>query len=117
MLKSPFNTPLKTLAIAAISALTAVSAANATSLNDHVAFGYKASELQSSASVQNLYRRIETKAKNACGSKNARALYAKQLSAQCQSALVEDWVANIGDARLQQTHAQARGVRSFASVR
>jgi UrcA family protein len=112
----PLKTPLKILAIVAFSAFSFASAANAVSFNDHTAFGYRASELQTAAGVQNLYRRIETKAESACNSNDVRALYARQLAAQCESALVEDWVENIGDARLRQTHAQAKSARSFASL-
>ncbi|GJL90698.1 UrcA family protein [Hyphococcus sp.] len=112
----PRTKPLNIVAITALSTFAAVGAANASSINNHAAFGYKASELQTTASVQSLYRRIESKAGSACGVKNARALYAKKISAQCESDLVEDWVQNIGDARLRQTHAQAKSARNFAAM-
>ena len=112
----PSTHTLKTLAIAALSALAATGAANAAAASNHVDFGYKSSELQTATGVETLYRRIENKAENACHSKDARALYAKLLAAQCESALVEDWVENIGDARLRQTHAQAKSTRNFASL-
>ncbi len=112
----PRTPPLKTLAIATLSTLTAAGAANAASASDHVSFGYKASELQTTSGVQNLYRRIENKAENACDVRNARALYAKLATARCETDLVEELVATIGDARLRQTHAQAKSARSFASL-
>lgn len=112
----PLNTPLKTIAIAALSTLAAGSAASAASFNDHAALGYKPSELQTTSGLNSLYRRIENKAASACNTNNARALYAKQLAAKCEATLVEDWVETIGDARLHQTHAQSKSVRSFASL-
>lgn len=113
----PLNTPLKTIAIAALSALAATSVATAAPLDDHVGLAYKTSDLRSANAIQSLYKRIESKAGSACNVNDARALYAKKAAAECQADLIEDWVAGIGDSRLQQEHAQAKGARSYASLR
>lgn len=105
--------PIKLVAIAAISSVAAIGAAQA---GDHVDFSYKQSDLQSTASVHELYKRLENRAESACGVADARALYAKQTAAQCEADLIEDWVAGINDPRLSRMHAQ-NGGSQIASVK
>ncbi len=103
---------LKVISVAAFSGFAAISAAQA---GDDVSFGYKSSELQSTAGVSGLYNRIENRAKAACAA-DSRALYAKKVSKSCEDDLVSEWVEEIGDARLNRQHAQ-NGASQIASVR
>ena len=109
----PFNAKsIKFISVAAVSAVAAIGAAQAES---NAAFSYKASELESTAGVSNLYSRIEMRAKDVCAA-DSRALYAKKISDSCEDGLVEEWVEGIGDARLNRQHAQ-NGASQIASVR
>ena len=108
----PRNSTLKIFAIAAISSVAAIGAAQA---GDNASFGYKPSELQSTATIHDLYQRIENRAESACGADNARALYAKKIATQCENELIEEWVAGINDPRLNRMHAQ-NGGSQVASV-
>ena len=105
--------PLNIFAIAAISSVAAIGAAQA---GDHANFSYKESELQSTATISDLYRRIESRAQNVCGADDARALYAQKTAAECEANLVEEWVAGINDPRLNRMHAQ-NGGSQIASVK
>ena len=106
------HTFFKTIAIAAVSSIAAIGAAQA---GDHAEFAYKESDLQSTANIQNLYKRIENRAESFCGVDNARAIYAKQSAASCEARLVEDWVAGINDSRLNRLHAQS-GAQQIAAA-
>ena len=103
----------KIIAIAAVSSFAVIGAAQA---GDHASFSYKESELQSTATINNLYKRIESRAQNACGADDARALYAQKSVAECEASLVDDWVAGINDPRLNRMHAQ-NGGSQIASVK
>jgi len=110
----PLNSKIfKTVAIAAASSVAILGAAQA---GEHAEFGYKQSELQSTASLSSLYKRIENRAESVCGTDDARALYAKKSAATCEATLVEDWIAGINDSRLNRMHAQ-NGASQFASAK
>lgn len=105
---------LKIFAVAAMSGIAAMGAAHA---GDDVNFSYKQSELQSTAAIQNLYKRINKQAQSACNGDDARALYERRLAAECEADLVEDWIAGINDTRLNHMHAQHGGRQQVASVK
>ena len=102
----------KIFAIAAVSGLAAVTAAKA---GDDVTFAYRSSELQSTASVSSLYNRLEARVENVCAA-NARAIYAKKAAQSCEDSLVNEWIDEIGDSRLNRHHAQ-NGASQVASAR
>ncbi|WP_428407189.1 UrcA family protein [Hyphococcus sp.] len=109
----PLNAkPLKIFAVAAVSSLAALSAAQAES---DVSFSYKSSELESTAGVSSLHDRMQSRAKSVCAA-DPRALYARKTVSSCKSQLVEDWVEEIDDTRLDRHHAQS-GASQLASVR
>ena len=106
----------KAITILAISALSSLAAAGGAAARDDVAFAYRPSELQSAGAMHDLYHRMESRAGRACGAGEARAIHEKKFAAKCSARLVQDWVANIDDARLNRHHAQ-NGAHQFAAAK
>lgn len=105
---------LKSLAIIAVSAAALATPAFAAS-SDRVPLRYNTAELATATAASKLYDRIQTEAKEACSDNNPRPLRVKVLIERCEAGLVEEWVAQIGDSRLNSIHAAAKGARDYAA--
>ena len=93
--------------IATAIALVAIAGFGASANAAPVRFHYNTHELDSSASVEQLYQRISAVAKSACASNDPKALWMQPAEDQCASDLVNDIVLEIGDADLSALHAQS----------
>lgn len=95
-------------------ALVACFAASALPANaGNVHFHYSADDLATVKDAGKLYTRITARAKEACDSFGRTPLYAKKSEAFCTESLIDELVADVGDARLTQMHA-ASSSKSYA---
>jgi len=72
-------------------------------------FSFKAHELETSRGLEALYDRIEFKAKKSCTHIGTRGIYAKQFEKKCTADLINQFVDNIDDTRLNSHHASIIG--------
>ncbi|MEZ5892368.1 MAG: UrcA family protein [Parvularculaceae bacterium] len=94
--------PVKTISLIAFSTLAFATAASA----DEVKFGYSASELQSTAGAEQVFARMEREATSACeAAVSNRSLQAQKVAKDCADNLINEWVGEVGDARLHQIQA------------
>ena len=105
---------LKSLAIIAVSAAVFATPAFAAP-SDRIQLRYNTAELATATGAGKLYDRIQTQAKEACSDNNTRPLRVKTLIERCEAGLVEEWVAQIDDTRLNSIHAAAKGARDYAA--
>lgn len=105
---------LKSLALIAISAAALATPAFAAS-PDRIQLRYNTAELSTATGASKLYDRIQDEARQACSDNTTRPLRVKVLIERCEAQLVEDWVAQIDDARLNSIHAAAKGARDYAA--
>lgn len=105
---------LKSIALIAISAATLATPALAAPA-DRIQLRYNTAELVTATGASKLYDRIQTEAQEACSDNNTRPLRVKTLIDRCEADLVEGWVAQIDDTRLNSIHAAAKGARDYAA--
>ena len=109
---------LKTIPVILPAILIACSAAAlspAQAGDKQVAFQYQPEELKTAASLQRLYSRIHSHANDSCVQRYARPLYMRRVETACARGLVEDFIAGIGNRRLDRLHAAEQDRRIAAA--
>ena len=106
---------LKTLPAILIACCAAAALSPAQAGDKKVAFQYQAAELKTAASLQALYTRIHSRANDLCVERHMRPLYLRRLEAACSRDLVEDFIAGIGNRRLDRLHAAEQDRRIAAA--
>lgn len=95
---------MKILAHLALFALVPVLAARPAAASDDVTpvnFRYEASELASDEGAEEVYARMELRARKKC---DPRGEYTPRAREQCSTRLVSQWVEAIGDSRIDRIH-------------
>ena len=104
------SAPLKTVTAAACAAIAAI-AVTAPAHADVVNFGYTKSELETARGAANVYARMKRRAHSLCAVNGRQPLAIRRWEDRCEADLVEDFLAGIDDARLNQLHAAAQDAR------